>query len=454
MKTKKRLAAITAEHETRRMAGKAVRDRMPRSAHANWRLPDSPRRSAVELLHISNHGRLDDLVPMRHARMLKSPLAFFRGLALAMARDFAALPSTGMELQLCGDCHLQNFGWFATPERNLIFDITDFDETYAGPWEWDLKRLAVSVGLAARGIGTSKSKQQSMVRAVVETYRDHLRRYELLSPLQLWYERLDAQGLLQHATDVRSHQRYQGIIDRAHQRTVDAMMPTLAQQTDGAWQIIDQPPLVFHPPQPDRYVRDVQQMMVSYRETLSAERRALFDRYRFADAAYKVVGVGSVGLRCGIALLMAAGNQPLVLQVKEARRSVLQSDRGTPTSEHQGERIVAGQRLMQAASDMFLGWTQDHEGREYYVRQLRDMKMSVNTEALPVDELEAYGRLCGWALARAHAKVGDPSAILGYIGSGELFDVAIVTFADTYASQVEKDFDAFVAQVKLGAIPV
>lgn len=444
---------MSSPRDSRRLEGKALRLVVPRSTHSLWQAA-SDRPSIVDMLNASNRDRLPELIPLRHSRMLKSPLACFRGLASVMANDLAKRQNTGILLQSCGDCHLQNFGWFATPERNLIFDITDFDETLAAPWEWDLKRLVVSVVLAARGLAASQVRQQELGHSVVQSYREHLTKYETLSPLHMWYERIDAASLLKNAADTRSRERLQAVINKAHDRTIDRLLPTLTRQIKGNWSIVDQPPLIFHPSDRNRYFQDIQHLIGQYHLTLSDDRRVLLDRYRLVDAAYKVVGVGSVGLRCGIALFLDAGNTPLVLQVKEARESVLEAAMGGEPLTQSGKRVVSGQRLMQAASDMFLGWARDDEGRDYYVRQLRDMKMSVNTETLMLNELEEYGRFCGWALARAHAKVGDASSILGYIGAGDQFAVALSTFALSYTNEVERDFDTLKRAARSGEISV
>ena len=386
--------------------------------------------------------------------MLQSPLACLRGSAIIMAEDLATLPTPNIRVQICGDCHLQNFGWFATPERNLIFDVNDFDETRKAPWEWDLKRLVASVVVAARGLNASKARQKELAQAAVSEYRGHLVDYEPLSPLEMWYVRLDNDALLNQTTDIASKKRSQQIIDSARQRTMDKLLPKMTERTNGELRFKDRPPIIFHPSQFKDFRHKIDHLMRGYRLTLSDERRTLLGRYRIVDAAYKVVGVGSVGLRCGIILLQDDDGSSLVLQTKEARASVLERFVGKSERSHHGHRIVYGQRVMQAASDMFLGWAEDLEGRSFYFRQLRDMKMSVDVETMTMTEFEEYVRLCGWALARAHAKAGDASTIIGYLGAGNQFDQALSEFGMAYASQVELDFETLVAAARSGRIPV
>ncbi|WP_010587796.1 DUF2252 domain-containing protein [Schlesneria paludicola] len=435
----------------RRAAGKAVRESIPRSAHAAWK-PSADRPDIVSLLEESNRDRIEELVPLRYGRMLQSPLAFLRGSAIVMARDLSDLANTGIRLQICGDCHLQNFGWFASPERNLLFDVNDFDETRNAPWEWDLKRLAASVILAARTLKASAANQRQLVQAVVQEYRDRLAEYEPLSPLQAWYARLDAQALLNRAAAVDSVKRAQAMIDAARQRTIDSLLPKLTERVEGALRFKDRSSLLTHAKEGQGYLDKIQKLMIGYRSTLSDERQLLLDRYRLVDAAHKVVGIGSVGLRCGILLLLDPDDDPLVLQIKEARASVLEKYVGPSARTHHGHRIVHGQRVMQSASDIFLGWANDAKGRSYYFRQLRDMKLSLNVDRMSWPELQDYCQLCGWALARAHAKAGDASAIVGYVGNGDPFQDAISEFAAAYADQTELDFETLQNAAKSGRI--
>lgn len=438
--------------DARRALGKCCREVAPRIAHANWK-PQSERVNIVERIEQSNRDRLPELIPIRVGRMMQSPLATFRGLAAMMAHDLQQCPRTDITIESCGDSHLQNFGWFGTPERHLIFDLTDFDETIEAPWEWDLKRLVVSVVLASLGMGESRTYQHHIARTVTHSYRKHLAEYEPLSPLAMWYQRIDADVLIQKAADADARSRYQRKVEKAHERTIEEMLPRLTHRTANTWRITDLDPVIFHPPQSDQYLHEMGRILSGYRTTLSDDRRSLLDRYRLVDAAYKVVGVGSVGLRCGVLLLLDVDEFPLVLQVKEARSSVWEPFVGPHAARHHGQRIVAGQRIMQAASDLFLGWSSDTAGREYYVRQLRDMKLSIEVVNLSRLDLEDDAYLCGWALARAHAKVGDTSRILGYIGSGEELDGAFGDFAVSYADQVQRDFEMLVKAVRMGRLP-
>lgn len=356
-------------------------------------------------------------------------------------------------MQSCGDCHLQNFGWFASPERNLLFDINDFDETRTAPWEWDLKRLVVSATLAARELHTTH-EPHNLVRAVVREYRQRMADYAGFEPLNMWYERLDATAVLQQAPGTTARRRMQRTIDAARRRTIERLLPDLVDRDDGRWRIKEQPPLLFHPRRTAQYRAEVAELMVSYRESLPDDRRVLFDHYRMADVAYKVVGIGSTGLRCGMLILLDPDSAPLVLQVKEARASVLEPFVGPSRRTHHGQRVVHGQRVMQAASDVFLGWATGRAGRHYYFRQLRDMKLSVDIGDLSLTELEDYARLCSWALARAHAKAGDAAAIAGYLGKSEAFDEALGTFAVAYADQVERDYEQLQRAAQSGRIHV
>lgn len=437
--------------DERRAKGKSLRDTVPRSQQAVWK-PASNRSDIVSLLEESNQDRLADLIPIRYGRMLQSPLAFLRGSAIVMAEDLAGLPSTNIRLQICGDCHVQNFGWFATPERNLIFDITDFDESRAAPWEWDLKRLVSSVVVAARGMNAPKAKQKEFGQAVARAYREHLAEYTELSPVEMWYVRLDTSALQAEIEDVAYKRQLLQLIEGARQRTVDKMLPKMLERVENQLRFKDRLPLIYHPDEFDKFREKFSVIMQEYRKTLSDERRVLLDRYRQTDVACKVVGIGSVGLRCCIALMLDPDEQPLILQIKEAGASVLEKYVGPSDRTHHGHRIVHGQRVLQAASDIFLGWGNDSTGRAYYVRQLRDMKTSVVIEQMSLADLNEYGRLCGWALARAHAKAGDAASISGYLGTGTQFDEAMGEFGIAYALQVEQDHETLQQAAKSGRI--
>jgi uncharacterized protein (DUF2252 family) len=435
--------------------GRALRSTCPRSSHAIWKTP-ADRFDPLALIEESNVGRIPGLLPLRNERMVQSPFAFFRGTAIVQARDLLQTPVTGVTAQLCGDCHIMNFGGFATPERNLIFDINDFDETFPGAWEWDVKRLTVSLVLAARDRSFSADTGTDAVLAAVASYREHMAEYAELSPLDVWYTQIafaDLNAFIRRNADIfgdpRDVERY------ARKRTSEDVFPKLTSIEDGHAKIVDNPPLVYHFHQ---YIDDwdatLRAFLEKYRQTLISDRRQLFDRYRFEDFAVKVVGVGSVGTRCTVALFLADQTDPLFLQAKEARRSVLELP-GTPSRfAHQGERVVRGQRLMQAASDIFLGWAEVPGAHDYYLRQLRDMKVSVRIDTFRARTLVDYGVICGWALAKAHAKAGDAATIAGYLGSGDRFDRAIAEYASAYADQVERDYEAFESAVRAGRFPV
>jgi uncharacterized protein (DUF2252 family) len=436
-------------------AGRALRTGCPRSRQAMWK-PRGDSAGALTLIETSNAGRIPGLIPVRYGRMAQSPFTFFRGCAIVQARDLLATPSTGVTVQLCGDCHIMNFGGFATPERNLIFDINDFDETYPGPWEWDVKRLAVSLVLAARVRGFSPEVARDAVRCAAASYRERLFAFAQLSPLDVWYTQI---GFADLRNFFRRNAAVLGSLQDAERyargRTSEAVFPKLTAVEDGHATILDDPPLVYHF---HEYLDEWKAMIGSfferYRRSLSVDRRRLFDCYAFQDVAVKVVGVGSVGTRCAIALFLADEVDPLFLQIKEARQSVIETPGGETRFAHQGERVVVGQRLMQAASDIFLGWAEVPGSQDYYVRQLRDMKVSVDVDTFRAQTLIDYGVVCGWALARAHAKAGDAATISGYLGRGDRFDRAIARYACAYADQVERDFAAFEAAIRSGRFPV
>jgi uncharacterized protein (DUF2252 family) len=359
-------------------------------------------------------------------------------------------------VQLCGDCHIMNFGGFASPERTLIFDINDFDETFPGAWEWDIKRLTASLVLAARDRSFSADSASDAVLATVASYRERMAEYAKLSPLDVWYTQIafvDLSAFLRRNADIFGDP--QDVERFARKRTSEDMFPKLTSIENGHAKIVDDPPLVYHFHQ---YVDDwdatLRAFLDRYRHTLISDRRQLFDRYHFEDFAVKVVGVGSVGTRCAIALFLADEADPLFLQAKEARQSVLELPGAPSRFAHQGERVVRGQRLMQAASDIFLGWAEVPDAHDYYVRQLRDMKVSVRIDTFRARTLIDYGAICGWALAKAHAKAGDAATIAGYLGNGDRFDRAIADYACAYADQVERDFEAFKAAVHDGRFPI
>ena len=434
----------------------ALRQRTPRADHRLWR-KSADRADPLDILRAEDADRIPDLIPIRYGRMLASPFAFYRGAAGVMAADLATTPASGIRVQACGDCHLLNFGGFATPERQLVFDITDFDETLPAPWEWDVKRLAASFVLAARTIGLSDAKGRDVAVDCVRSYRRRIAEFAAMDPLSIWYARITEADFLaaipkSRQADIRA--RTEQAIKRSGS---DIEFPRLTEMVGGRLGIRDSPPLIYHPEvtRRDGFEQVLLQVLRDYRETLSDDRRELLDRYRHVDAAIKVVGIGSVGRTCWIGLLMSAGNDPLFLQVKEATHSVLEPFSGKSVYPHHGQRVVAGQRLMQPASDVFLGWvTASTTGRQFYVRQLRDAKIKPLLETMDGDGLDLYARRCGWALARAHAKGGDAAVISGYLGGSDNFDEALGDFSIAYADQTERDYAVLKTAVRKGQIAV
>jgi uncharacterized protein (DUF2252 family) len=432
-------------------AGKALREAVPRERQADW-TPSPERRDPIEVLEESNRDRMAELVPVRYGRMLRSPFTFLRGSAGLMAYDLAALPSTGLRVQACGDCHLLNFGLFATPERNLVFDLNDFDETLPAPWEWDLKRLGASFAVAARDNHCSDDEARDAAVACARAYRVHLRECSKKSPLDLWYERLDMQTLIDQAIDAKGRKQGEAVAAKARQRIGEYLVPKLTAAVGGRRRLVDQPPILFHVAEKDADER-FREGLEGYRLSLPDDRRVLFDRYRLEDWAVKVVGIGSVGTRCLVGLFFSAEDHPLLLQFKEACPSVLAPYAGDSIYENQGQRIVVGQRLMQSSSDIFLGWVRGRRGYHFFGRQLRDMKMSIPLEGASPLQFNHYAEICGTVLARAHAKSGVGAAkISGYLGKSDAFDQAIGAFSLAYADQTIRDHAALVSAVKTGRV--
>lgn len=431
--------------------GKKLREKVPRSSHAKWSGPRN-RPDPLDLLRDSDRGRIPALLPIRYARMRQSPFAFLRGAAVVMAADLASTPVTSLRVQACGDCHVANFGGFATPERQLVFDINDFDETLPAPWEWDVKRLAASIVLATRHSGVGEEHCGDAARVSVESYRRHMREYAEMTALEVWYSHLDLNVLAERAPTPKARKQWLKVIAKTQQQTSGHEFPKIAAVRNGRPRIADHPPLIYHPREMAGLGRRVRAMLERYRETLPQERRIVLDRYELLDVARKVVGVGAVGTRCDVALLLAAPNDPLLLQFKEARRSVLEPYAGASRYTNQGERVVVGQRLLQSASDVFLGWTRDDEGHDYYFRQLRDMKMKVELESMSKSDWYEYAELCGRVLARGHARTGDPARIAGYLGKGDAFDEAVAEFAAAYADQTERDHAELLKAIRAGKI--
>jgi len=457
----KKPATVSVAHiispDDRAAAGKALRDKIPREWHGGWK-EFKGRPSPIDILQRSDVGRMKELVPLRYGRMLQSPFAFFRGSAGLMASDLSRTPNTGLQVQACGDCHLMNFGGFATPERNIIFDINDFDETSPAPWEWDIKRLVASMVLAARSIGLSDRQGRDCAETTARSYREHMREFSRMDPLRVWYTNISAEdlsGIVPKAAQKRLRKRLAKVTSGTGS---ELDFPKLAGTIAGQTRITDQPPLIFHPEgiHAAETWAQIERVLLAYRETLADDRRMLLDRYRLVDVAMKVVGVGSVGRMCSIALLMSEANDPLFLQCKEAGESVLEPFAGKSIYKHHGQRVVMGQRLMQPASDIFLGWVTGRTGQSLYVRQLRDAKIKPLVETFDAEALEAYGMICGWVLARAHSKVSELSTtISGYLGSSsDEFDKAMGRFALAYADQAERDHAALKAAVKRGKITI
>ena len=441
-------------------AGKALREKLPRQALGSWKR-DRNKVDPLAILLGQDKDRRKELVPIRYGRMLQSPFTFYRGAAAVMAADLAGQPATGLRLQICGDCHLLNFGGFATPERNIVFDINDFDETLPAPWEWDVKRLVASFVLAARSAGMKDSVGRDAAVACARSYRKNVHEYCEMSPLEVWYARITLDDLIAAMpASVRRkfEERIRGRVAKAVASSAsDLAYPQLAGMVGGQIRIHDAPPLIFHPPElsKDAMITRVTEALKCYRDTLSDERRELLDQYRLVDAAMKVVGIGSVGTYCAVVLMMSANNDPLLLQWKQAKQSVLEPYAGSSVYSHPGQRVVTGQKLMQSATDIFLGWATTNIGVQGYVRQLRDAKIKPQVEAMDAGMLTLFAKLCGWGLARAHAKAGNvEQKISGYLGNTDNFDDAMGNFAIAYADQTERDHAALKAAVRAGKIDV
>jgi uncharacterized protein (DUF2252 family) len=439
-----------------RAKGKRRREQCPRMSHASWE-PPADRQNPMRLLEQSNRGRISELIPIRYGRMVRTPFTFFRGAALNMAADLARTPATGLRVQACGDCHLLNFGAYATPERRLVFDLNDLDETLPAPWEWDVKRLAASFVLACRNNGFGARDARDAVLACVRSYRERMAEYSDMPVLEVWYASIDVNKAMATIKDKEMLRRSQKRIASARARSVlEHDFPKLAVGAGHASTIKDSPPLIYHLKGASAKELDVRARAAfnSYRSSLADDRRLLIDRYAIKDHAIKVVGVGSVGTFCAIALLMASETDPLFLQVKEARASVLEPYAGKSPYPNHGQRVVNGYRLMQSASDIFLGWATGRAGRHLYVRQLRDMKIGAQTELFSTTFMVEYAEFCGWALARAHARSGNSAEISGYLGNSDVFDGAIAKFARAYADQSERDHAVLKKAARSGQIEV
>jgi uncharacterized protein (DUF2252 family) len=462
--------------DERRTRGKEVRNRTAPSSHAGW-TPSAGRPDPIGLLEEQDATREPDLVPVRHGRMLVSPFTFYRGAAKIMAADLNDTPTAGLHVQLCGDAHLSNFGVFASPERRLLFDLNDFDETLPGPFEYDVKRMAASFTIAGRNNGFATADTKAATLASVAAYREAMTGFAAMGTMDIWYAHLDEDELMQGVRSAaaeasktkkerkaakRAEKTAEKTRQKAHTRDSLQALSKLAERVDGQYRIVSQPPIVVpmrdlhatYGLSPDQVEQAIREQFRAYRATLQDDRRQLLERFRFVDLARKVVGVGSVGTRAFIVLLQGRDQgDPLFLQVKEATASVLEGPLPKSRYRQHGERVVHGQRMMQAASDIFLGWTKGVQAnRYYYWRQLRDMKGSAEVEAMAPVGLNFYAGICGWTLARAHARSGDPVAIAEYLGEGDQFDRSINDFAERYADQNERDYQAFADAVRSGRL--
>jgi uncharacterized protein (DUF2252 family) len=451
-----KVPAFLAHHSRAELKamGKALRDKCSRVSHAEWK-PPRDRPDPVRLVLKADEGRLPDLLPLRHGRMALSPFTFYRGSALAMAVDLASTPATGLRVQCGGDSHLVNFRGLATPERQVILAINDLDETLPAPWEWDLKRLATSFVIACRDNGLSETVAEDTVLNCVRSYREHMAEFCAMKVLDLWYFAIEAEMLIASIEDPGIRRRaIKRLANARESSTSEGLFPKLVDQSGGSPLIKDQLPAIFHwkDHTPGEVHREIRQAFARYRETLTPDHRMLLDRYELKDAALKVVGVGSVGTQCWVLLLMSGGGDPLLLQVKEARASVLEAYAGKSVFPNHGQRVVSGHRLMQPASDIFLGWVAGSRGRHYYVRQLRDVKIKFAVETFQTVEMTLFAQWCGYSLALSHARSGDAAVISGYLGKNDTFDKAIATFSIAYADQNEKDHAALKRAIRTGRV--
>ena len=443
--------------------GKAARANLPRSRHGEW-APAPDRTNPLTILEVQERTRVPELIPIRHGRMAASPFAFYRGAAAVMASDLASEPRSGLDVQLCGDAHLVNFGGFAAPDRDLLFDVNDFDETNPGPFEWDLKRLVASLEIAGRDRNFSPAERHDIVSSGARAYRETIREFAGTPILQIWYARLDVVGIERRwgaeagGKPIRNMER---LAAKAETKDNLKAFDKLTCVEGGEIRFVSDPPLLVPVSaltsgvEAQRVEDTIVGSLRRYRHTLAEDRRHLFDRYRFVDLARKVVGVGSVGTRCWVALLLGQDeHDPLFIQVKEAEASVLEQWTTKSQFGNHGQRVVEGQRLMQAASDIMLGWDRvegvDGISRDFYMRQLWDWKVSAPVETMTPDTVRIYAQICGWTLARAHARSGDATAIGAYLGSGDVFDQAMVSFADAYAEQNDLDHRALTEAIKSG----
>jgi hypothetical protein len=461
-KTEKRMKASTiAEREAR---GRAAREHSKRSSH---RTVGELHRNPIDLLKQSSEGRVASLVPLRHGRMAASPFAFFRGAALLQAHDLSKVHDSGLTMPICGDGHLMNFGGFATPERQLVFDLNDFDEASVGPFEWDLKRLSASLVVAARHMRLSRGTAENLVMTAVREYRERMAQYAQLGALELWYDRITFDRMAETTLSPERRRSVRRGMEKAAARTHESALEKMALHEGDHWTIRDAPPAFFHvhgtntlftPEETEMYGgahwrKLLERMWGEYLQTMPHDRRELLDHFSVQDIVFRVMGVGGVGTRCLALLLVDHMGKPLFLQMKEARPSVIARFHTSRPLAHEGERVVQGQRMLQATSDIFLGWATSPLGRHFYFRQLRDMKLSANLELFDNDLLEGYARLCGWIMARAHAKAsGQAVEVSAYIGRGDQFAEALTGYATSYADQVERDYGVFLKACRSGEL--
>ncbi|HEY9791353.1 MAG TPA: DUF2252 domain-containing protein [Candidatus Obscuribacterales bacterium] len=449
--------ALQLETLDERLAkGKSLRDILPRKEQSAWQA-SAKRRDPIAILESGSRGRIEELIPVRYGRMLKSPFAFFRGSAAIMAADLSTTAVTGIRVQACGDCHLMNFGAYATPERNLIVDINDFDETLPAAWEWDVKRLATSFVLACRENGFKPAVAAGAAEVLGCSYREAMHEFAEMRVLDVWYSKMDLASFVKGVSEEELRKDVLNYIAKQKQKSIlEYMVPKLTVAENGRRRFKDVPPYFYHSEdQRGKNFMDIaQRTFMDYKTSLSPDRQVLLDRYQLSDVAMKVVGIGSVGTYCAVLLLYGSPDDPLILQAKEARPSVLEEHAGKSKCSNHGQRIVLGQRLMQSHSDIFLGWATGagHLKRHFYFRQLKDQKMSLMPETWTPSRASEVADVLGWVLARAHARSGDPTMIAGYLGTKDVFDQALAKFAVGYADQVERDHQLLVSAVKSGRL--
>jgi uncharacterized protein (DUF2252 family) len=445
----------TGQLEVRIADGKALRRGCSRKAQAEWN-PPSDRRDPVDLLIENSQGRIEELLPIRYGRMAANPFAFYRGAAAIMAYDLSHTRSTGVNFQICGDCHLVNFGGFATAERRVVFDINDFDETSIAPWEWDIKRLTASFVIAGQANGFKKDDCREAAWLAAQSYHQNIWNYASMPVLEAWYDSMDLNQIISGLEDKESKRFYTKKLQKETERSAhEKEFAKLTFNAGDTPRITDQPPLIFHydDTRSEAFLTQAERDLSDYLSSLSPERRILLKRYKLVDAAVKVVGVGSVGTFCGIALFISGNGDPLFIQLKQARQSVLEPYAGASPYEHAGQRVVIGQRLMQAAGDLFLGWyTGESTKNQYYARQLRDAKIKPVVEIMKPTNLKGYAKLCGQALARAHSRSGDATVLAGYMGKNSSFEDALAEFSLAYADQNERDHAALLEAIRSGRV--